>query len=352
MVSPDPTAPPSASPTSAPALAASKRGATGALLLFALLLTALFYYKWGGALRTLAAVDSSGKLAVAPGAILEGGVLATTLAYLRKIWPALVYGILIGAAVRAAIPAAWVRRWLGARSERATLLGALAGAPLMLCSCCVTPVFTGVYQRGARLSSALALMLAAPGLNLAALALTFALLPARVALLRVAAALAIVLGLSSLIGRTLGDGARAPTPAACEIEDSPAWGELLARFIRNVGAMVLSTVPLIVVGVLLSAWVLPHFSALRGSGTVVAVVVVALIGTLAALPTFFEIPLGLLLLSMGAPVPVVVAFVVAGPAVNLPSLLVLGRETGARVTLALAGGVWMVATAAGLAAMV
>jgi uncharacterized membrane protein YraQ (UPF0718 family) len=59
----------------------------------------------------------------------------------------------------------------------------------------------------------------------------------------------------------------------------------------------------------------------------------------------------LLLLASGAPVPVVVAFVVAGPAVNLPSMLVLARETGARVALALGAGVWVGATAAGLVVM-
>ncbi len=38
----------------------------------------------------------------------------------------------------------------------------------MLCSCCVPPIVTSVYEQGARLGSALAVMLAAPGLNLAA----------------------------------------------------------------------------------------------------------------------------------------------------------------------------------------
>jgi len=49
----------------------------------------------------------------------------------------------------------------------------LAGAPLMLCSCCVAPIFTGVYERSARLGPSLGLMLAAPALNPAALILTF-----------------------------------------------------------------------------------------------------------------------------------------------------------------------------------
>jgi uncharacterized membrane protein YraQ (UPF0718 family) len=108
------------------------------------------------------------------------------------------------------------------------------------------------------------------------------------------------------------------------------------------------TVPLILAGVLLSGLVLPHDTRLAGASLVVGVALTALVATLAALPTFFEIPIGLVLLSLGAPPGVVTAFVIAGPVVNLPSLLVLGREAGPRVALALAAGVWVVSTAAGL----
>src|SRR5262249_34705895 len=124
-----------------------------------------------------------------------------TSAYFTKIWPALAFGIVIGAIVRAAVPASWITRTLGGRGIKASLAGGLAAAPLMLCSCCVTPIFTGLHERGARLSSSLAVMLGAPGLNLAALILTFALLPAKIALARAICALVIVLGLPAILGR-------------------------------------------------------------------------------------------------------------------------------------------------------
>ena len=329
------------------------RSAARGLLLLAIVVSALFYYKWGGSLRAIAGVQASGKLAASPSLILDGGVFATTLAYFKKIWPALVYGVLIGAAVRATIPPTLVRRWLGGRGARSSVMGALVGAPLMLCSCCVTPVFTGVYQRGARLGPALATMLAAPGLNAAALTLTFALLPTRVGVVRVGAALAIVLGVSALIGRVFEREGETPSAAACEIEDERAtWSDIGLRFVKSALYLTAITVPLIVVGVLLSGLLLPYVTGLTKGATVAAVAIVALIGTLAALPTFFEIPIALVLMSLGAPLPVVVAFVVAGPVVNLPSLFVLGRETRPRVAFALAAGVWAVATLSGFVAMV
>jgi uncharacterized membrane protein YraQ (UPF0718 family) len=329
----------------------ASRVSVGGLLLLGTFVSALFYYKWGASLRVVSGVQATGKLAVAPGAILEGGVVATTLAYFGKIWPALTYGILVGAAVRAAIPARTIRRWLGGRGATPTLAGAIAGAPLMLCSCCITPIFSGLYQRGARLGPSMAVMLASPGFNLGALVLTFALLPAQVGVARLVAALAIVLGLSAAIGRSMGDRS-APDSARRDVVDGAEpepQRHLLLRFVRSAAYLAVITVPLIVVGVLLSGLVLPHVGRLAGASLLVAVALAALVGTLAALPTFFEIPIALMLLSLGAPLPVVAAFVVAGPVVNLPSLLVLAREVRPRVALALGAGVWLVATVTGLA---
>lgn len=332
---------------------ASARTQFGGAFILAMIVSALFYYKWGGSLRVLGRVRESGQLSVSTSALVDGGVVATTLFYFGKIWPALVFGILVGAAVRAAVPSSWVKRWLGARGGRPTIMGALAGAPLMLCSCCVTPVFTGLYERGARLGPSLAVMLASPGLNIAAIVLSFALLPARVAAVRVVAALVIVLGLSAGIGRAMEKDVSPARSVACEVDadEDVTLGALIVRFLRSVGYLTVVTVPLIIAGVLVSGLLLPHVAMLTRGGTVFAITVVALIGMLVALPTFFEIPVALLLLGTGAPVGVAVAFVVAGPIVNLPSLFVLARESRPRVAVALALGVWLVATAAGLASM-
>jgi hypothetical protein len=112
--------------------------------------------------------------------------------------------------------------------------------------------------------------------------------------------------------------------------------------------MTIVTIPLVFLGVLASSWVLPHAISVSPLGTVVTVAVIAFVATLVALPTFFEIPIALLLLAMGAPVGAAAAFLLAGPIVNLPSLLVLARQVGPRVAASLALGVWLVATAVGI----
>jgi uncharacterized membrane protein YraQ (UPF0718 family) len=82
----------------------------------------------------------------------------------------------------------------------------------------------------------------------------------------------------------------------------------------------------------------------------VTIVLVALVGVPLALPTFGEIPLALLLLAAGAPTGAAAALLIAGPSVNLPSLLSLGKATSWRVALATAATVFGTAVAVGLVA--
>src|ERR1041384_4224479 len=93
------------------------------------------------------------------------GVVTRTLNYFLVIWPALLFGILISAAVSTFVSPRWLQSLFGKHSLRSQAIAGLAGAPLMLCSCCAAPIFTGLYERSARLGPSLALMLAAPALN-------------------------------------------------------------------------------------------------------------------------------------------------------------------------------------------
>ena len=79
-----------------------------------------------------------------------------------------------------------------------------------------------------------------------------------------------------------------------------------------------------------------------------AIVAVALIAVPLSMPTFFEIPLALILLAAGAPAGAAVAMLIAGPAVNLPSLFTIARSTNWKVAGSVAFTVFVLAVAAGL----
>src|SRR5262249_40892564 len=160
-----------------------------------------------------------------------------------------------------------------------------------------------------RLGSSLALMLAAPGVNVAALALTFTLLPLHVAVARTASALLIVFGLSTLVGWVFEDSTIGSLDRSVNIDEMGpiSWAGFVVGFGRSLVYLPVVTVPLILTGVLLSGFLLPRAVDSSGAAIGTAIAVVALVGVLVALPTFFEIPLTLLLLQLGAPVGACVA---------------------------------------------
>ncbi len=325
-----------------------RRAAPSALVLGVLLalitILALLLYKWSGSLRVLRVVTSTHVLDKSPKPLLVGAPWVTTLRYFRIVWPALVLGLLIGATVRAGVPSRWVTSLFERRKRASIAIGGLAGAPLMLCSCCVTPIGTGLRERGASLGSSLALTLGSPGLNPAALILTFLLFPSRMAILRLVGAATIVFGVSALAGMLGAKRSFEPT-----IDDGQAGSvaDLARRFVGSLGRLFVLTVPLIAVGVFLSSLLLPLAPKLGSMSSVSVLVTVAALATLVALPTFFEIPLAILLLQLGAPPSAATALLIAGPIINLPSLLVLGRESGPKVAAFVGVGVALVSVLAG-----
>src|SRR5262249_2754230 len=114
-------------------------------LLIAVVVTALITYKGSAAIQKLHDARR-GALHWAPQPETLGAVRGS-LEYLYIVWPALVFGILLTAAMRAAVPPSALARLFARGGVREQARAALAGAPLMLCSCCSAPIFPTVYKR-------------------------------------------------------------------------------------------------------------------------------------------------------------------------------------------------------------
>jgi len=329
-------------------------GVLASVIILVAIVSTLVVYKSGAALRALQNAAATGSF-VAAGDLLHAGqssvilgVVARTGSYLAIIWPALVFGILVAGAVRAFVSPAWVARVFDAHPLRQQLAAGVAGAPLMLCSCCVAPIFSAVRERSGRLGPSLAVALAAPSLNPATLALTFVLFRPQIATLRLALALVAVFLVSPLIARVCPTkGAVIERPLA---RSNRLFAEQLLDFITSSAHIALRTVPVLFVGIVAAMWILSRLPAgvLASIGPGAATTLAAFVAVPVALPTFFEIPLALTLLSIGAPAGVAVAVLFAGPAVNLASLLAIGRSAGWRVAAALALAVAVLACVGGL----
>jgi uncharacterized membrane protein YraQ (UPF0718 family) len=118
---------------------------------------ALLFYKTNTSLRVLRSAWDSGSIASRPEVVAFGqqvsatGVLERSANYLLVVWPALVFGILIGAGVRAFVSPDWFARLTKGRLVTTQVAAGLAGAPLMLCGAdickrgaCVIAIGTGI----------------------------------------------------------------------------------------------------------------------------------------------------------------------------------------------------------------
>ncbi|HEY8226286.1 MAG TPA: permease [Pyrinomonadaceae bacterium] len=322
------------------------------LLPILVLVGTLVAYKSSAALIVIGRVSGTGIFTprgnVIPGiGATEAGVLTRTLNYFLVIWPALLFGVLISGAVSTFISPRWLARLLEKRSLRSQAIAGIIGAPLMLCSCCVAPIFTGVYERSARLGPSLGLMLAAPALNPAALILTFMLFDYKIGATRVAASVAAVLFTGMIADRIFGH-----TRVRCDVDEWQAEARPadFLHFLRACARVTVRLIPVIIIGVLLSMIIAQMFPVRTFDSTaakLLAIMIVAAFAVPLALPTFFEIPLALILIASGAPPGAAVALLIAGPAVNLPSLFTIMRSTNWKVAALVAASMWILAVAAG-----
>src|SRR5438034_7095405 len=217
-------------------------------LLFA---AGLIVYKTRTSLAVLSTVWRTGGIAARPEVVSLGyqgaavGALDRSLNYFLLIWPALAFGILISAAVRAYVPADVWKRMLAVRGTASQLRAGLAGTPLMLCSCCVAPIFGAVYESSARLAPALTLMLASPALNPAALALTFMLFGPGIGAMRLILSVAGVAVIGPSVELLF---PRVQVATTVELSN----GSRRESFSRALYTVVIRTVPALAVGLLVS----------------------------------------------------------------------------------------------------
>jgi uncharacterized membrane protein YraQ (UPF0718 family) len=327
------------------------------ILLLIGLLAGLIGYKANGGLKRFNQLRATGALPIHTEALHRptgSGLVATgaqTLAYLNIVWPALLFGVLISAAVHAAISPRRLAALFGQGLVKPQLAAAAAGAPLMLCSCCVAPMFPAVYRRSQRLGPSLAFTLAAPALNPAALTFSFLLFPLAIAGTRLAMAVVLVVLASALVARIAGPVQVRTAAMEDFAETGDGVGDFFQAYFRSLWYITVRTVPWILLGIWVSMIIanrIPIQTLASGGPKVLVLLIVATGALLLTLPTFFEIPIALSLLAAGAPAGIALAVLIAGPAVNLASLLVIARYSHWKVAVLTAAAVWVAAVAGGL----
>lgn len=340
-------------------------GVVGVLVLVVLLVAGLLWAKWlpyahkaGGLADTHtwsgdAIFSASGAAGAAPSL---SGAWRFTMTYFQSVWRAALVALLVAAAIDALVPRAWLLRVM----NRRTALGqALAGGsialPSLMCTCCTAPVAVSLRKRGAATAASLAYWVGNPVLNPAVLVFLFLVAPWQFGVVRIVIGVLLVFGATALVARLVGPDRpgqllprelRSGEPVdPVRLQDMPwRYGWSLARF-----AIVLIPEYFVVVMVIggLSGW-WSSFSSLDARLGIVAVLVVAVIGTLLVIPTGGEIPVVLALTAVGVGAGSAGALLITLPALSVPSMAMVGRALSWRVTMAMAAAVTVAGVLAGL----
>ncbi|MDX6020542.1 permease [Scandinavium sp. V105_16] len=316
-------------------------------LFFLVVIVGLWYVKWQpyyGKAFTAADTHSIGKSILAQAADNPWrAALDYATVYFLAVWKAAVLGVLLGSLIQVLIPRDWLLRTLGQPRFRGTLLGTLFSLPGMMCTCCAAPVAAGMRRQQVSMGGALAFWLGNPLLNPATLVFMGFVLGWQFTLIRLAAGLATVLLVATLVQKWVKEPTSTqPVPVDTPVDSNDST--FFARWGKTLWTLFWNTIPVYIVAVLVlgaaRVWLFPHADGAVGN-TLFWVIAMAVAGALFVIPTAAEIPIVQTMMLAGMGMAPGLALLITLPALSLPSLFMLRKAFPAKA-LWLSGGLVVV----------
>lgn len=285
------------------------------------------------------------------------------LSILNEMSPFILLGFILAGILNEFVKPQTMSRHLSTDGWKPVLKAALIGIPLPLCSCGVLPTAVSLRRRGASHGATVSFLTATPQTGVDSIAATYSLLGLPFAVIRPVAA---------LIGSTFGGlavnrfasadavtSASADGPAAnCSIsaetgsDKRPLWSRLVAALRYGLVNMVASVGKWLVIGLLVAALItvlVPDSLFLSlNRYPIVAMLVMVLVAVPMYICATGSIPIALSLMLKGLSPGVAFVLLMAGPAANFASVMVLNRSIGRRSTAIYLASVIITAMAFGL----
>ena len=311
----------------------------------------------------------------------------------------LVPALFIAGAIAAFVSQAAVLKYFGPQAKKliSYSVASVSGAILAVCSCTVLPLFAGIYKKGAGLGPAIAFLYSGPAINVLAIVYSAKLLGYDIGLARAIGAMvfSVVIGLiMALIYRK--EKSQADAQAFAMLTADPT-GKSIWQQVAFVGALVgvlifaasknwiVMSIFLVAVAVILWRWFTKgeivqwlketlHFTRLIIPWLLVGVFVAGILtvvipqsivaqyvggdslfsnfiasffGALMYFATLTEVPIVKAFMDLGMGKGPALALLLAGPALSLPSMLVLRNIMGTKKMLTYVGLVVVMATVTG-----
>ena len=248
--------------------------------------------------------------------------------------PYLLLGFFIAGVLHVFVPQNFYRRYLSADNKLAVLWAALLGVPLPLCSCGVIPTAIGLRKEKASKGAVASFLIATPQTGIDSILATFSLMGLGFAIIRPVAALITGVCGGLLVNRLVReDDTMADAASTCQVEHGGRlWRVLKYAYydmIRDIG---LRLVIGLVVAALIQVAVPDEFFLQFGSQPLLQMFVILVIAVPMYICSTGSIPVAAALLMKGLSPGAALVMLMAGPAVNMASILVVNKALGRRFT--------------------
>jgi len=260
--------------------------------------------------------------------------LLSLLNVVCEMAPYLLLGFFIAGVLHVFVPQRFYAKYLSRNNKLSVVWAALLGIPLPLCSCGVIPTAIGLKNEKASKGAIASFLIATPQTGIDSILATFSLMGLGFAIIRPTAALITGVCGGLLVNRLLRDDDVVDIDScSCQTEQgNKVWRVLKYAYydmLRDIGLRLIIG---LVVAALIQVAVPDEFFLQFGSQPLLQMLVLLVIAIPMYICSTGSIPVAAALMVKGLSPGAALVMLMAGPAVNLASILVVHKSMGRRFT--------------------
>ncbi|MCM1491151.1 MAG: permease [Muribaculum sp.] len=254
---------------------------------------------------------------------------------LAEMAPYLLFGFLVAGVLYAFVPQCFYRNHLSQPNIRSVIKAAILGVPLPLCSCGVLPTAVSLRKNGASRGATTSFLIATPQTGIDSIAATYSLLTPAFAILRPVAALATAIAGGMAVNA---DDRNEHQHDVCEVDtiDAPEvktfWGKVVAALRYGYVDMISNIGKWLVIGLLIGAaitvFVPDGFFTTFAGYPLLSMIAVVIVAVPMYVCSTGSIPIALSLMLKGLSPGAAFVLLMAGPAANFASIIIVGKALG------------------------
>ena len=256
---------------------------------------------------------------------------------INSMAPFLLLGFFLAGLMHAFVPGRLYQQHLGKSNFKSVLYATLIAIPLPLCSCGVIPTAMSLRKEGASKGSVISFLIATPQTGVDSILATYSMMGLPFAIVRPIAALVTALfggTLANSAENKLGGGSTDAVSVANDYSGLNFWGKMKValkysfyEMMQDIGKWL--AVGLVIAG-LITIYVPDEFFAQFSDNSMLSILIVLLFAIPMYLCATGSIPIAIALMLKGLTPGAALVMLMAGPAVNMASILVIHKVMGWR----------------------